>query len=280
MELVKRFSTITFSIVIMAVGVYFFKFPNNFCFGGVTGAATVIAAVTPMSAGDFTTAANLLLLILAFFAVDRRFAIDTAYASVLLSGLLMLLEHMVPLSAPLSTQPLLELVFAIVLPAIGSALLFNIGASSGGTDVLAMMLKKHTQIKDTGIALLLCDLIMVVAACFVFDIQTALYSFVGLVLKSMVIDNIIQTITLCKAITVICNDPNPICVFIMKELHKGATVVSGYGAYSHDLKYIVFTTLTRRQALQLRLYIHREHMDAFISASDTNEVFGKGFSKV
>ena len=84
MELVKRFSTITFSIVIMAVGVYFFKFPNNFCFGGVTGAATVIAAVTPMSAGDFTTAANLLLLILAFFAVDRRFAIDTAYASVLL----------------------------------------------------------------------------------------------------------------------------------------------------------------------------------------------------
>ena len=134
MELVKRFSTITFSIVIMAVGVYFFKFPNNFCFGGVTGAATVIAAVTPMSAGDFTTAANLLLLILAFFAVDRRFAIDTAYASVLLSGLLMLLEHMVPLSAPLSTQPLLELVFAIVLPAIGSALLFNIGASSGGTD--------------------------------------------------------------------------------------------------------------------------------------------------
>ena len=280
MELVKRFSTITFSIVIMAVGVYFFKFPNNFCFGGVTGAATVIAAVTPMSAGDFTTAANLLLLILAFFAVDRRFAIDTAYAIVLLSGLLMLLEHMVPLSAPLSTQPLLELVFAIVLPAIGSALLFNIGASSGGTDVLAMMLKKHTQIKDTGIALLLCDLIMVVAACFVFDIQTALYSFVGLVLKSMVIDNIIQTITLCKAITVICNDPNPICDFIMKELHKGATVVSGYGAYSHDLKYIVFTTLTRRQALQLRLYIHREHMDAFISASDTNEVFGKGFSKV
>ena len=92
------------------------------------------------------------------------------------------------MSAPLSDQPLLELVFAIVLPAIGSALLFNIGASSGGTDVLAMMMKKYTQIKDTGIALLLCDLVMVVAACFVFDIQTALYSFVGLVLKSMVID--------------------------------------------------------------------------------------------
>ena len=59
-----------------------------------------------------------------------------------------------------------------------------------------------------------------------------------------------------------------------------ASVVAGYLAYSHDLKYIVFTTLTRRQATQLRLYVHREHLDAFISASDTNEVFGKGFTKV
>ena len=280
MKILKQYGMITLSIFIMAVGVYFFKFPNNFCFGGVTGAATVIARVTSVSAGTFTMITNLALLVIGWLAVDRVFAVRTAYASTLLSLLLVLFERAYPMEIPLSDEPILELLFAIVLPAISTALLFYIGASSGGTDILAIMLKKYAHMRDTGLALFFCDLVMIIAACFVFDIETALYSFVGLTVKSLVIDKIIQNMTLCKSITIICSDAEPICQFIMEALKKGATILEGKGAYTHSQKYVVLTTLTRRQADQLRGFIHRQQLDAFVSISSTNEVFGKGFEAV
>ena len=280
MKTAKHYGVITLSIFIMAIGVYFFKFPNNFCFGGVTGMAAVIARITPLSASTFTTIANLLLLAVAWLFVDRKFAMDTAYASILLSTLLVLLEKLYPMVRPLSGEPVLDLLFAIALPAIASALLFYIGASSGGTDVLAMLLKKYTNIKNIGNALFLSDLVMVLAACFVFDIETALYSFVGLTVKSFMIDNIIQSITLCKSVTISCSDPEPICDFILKELDRSATVVGGYGAYTHEPRSVIFTTMNRRQADRLRAYLHENHPHAFLSVSSTNEVFGKGFTQV
>ena len=223
---------------------------------------------------------DLLLLAVAWLFVDRKFAMDTAYASILLSTLLVLLEKLYPMARPLSGEPVLDLLFAIALPAIASALLFYIGASSGGTDVLAMLLKKYTNIKNIGNALFLSDLVMVLAACFVFDIETALYSFVGLTVKSFMIDNIIQSITLCKSVTISCSDPEPICDFILKELDRSATVVGGYGAYTHEPRSVIFTTMNRRQADRLRAYLHENHPHAFLSVSSTNEVFGKGFTQV
>lgn len=279
MRSLRQYGIITISIIIMAVGIYFFKFPNNFCFGGVTGAATLVAKVTTLSTGGFTMIANLVLLAVAWLAVDKTFALRTAYASILLSLLLMFFQWIYPMDKPLSDEPILELLFAIALPAIGTALLFQTDASSGGTDILAMVLKKYAHLRDTGLALFLTDLLMIIAACFVFDIKTALYSFVGLTVKSFMIDDIIQSMTLCKSITIVCTDVEPIRNFIVQELHKGATILEARGGYTDKQKYVVLTTLTRRQAEQLRSYIHEKQLDAFLSVASTNEVFGKGFTK-
>lgn len=279
MRSLRQYGIITISITIMAVGIYFFKFPNNFCFGGVTGAATLVAKVTTLSTGGFTMIANLVLLAVAWVAVDKTFALRTAYASILLSLLLMFFQWIYPMDKPLSDEPILELLFAIALPAIGTALLFQTDASSGGTDILAMVLKKYAHLRDTGLALFLTDLVMIIAACFVFDIKTALYSFVGLTVKSFMIDDIIQSMTLCKSITIVCTDVEPIRNFIVQELHKGATILEARGGYTDKQKYVVLTTLTRRQAEQLRSYIHEKQLDAFLSVASTNEVFGKGFTK-
>ncbi len=280
MKYIKNFFFITLSIFIMAVGVYFFKFPNNFVFGGVTGFAVVIAEITPMTAGTFTLIANAILLIIGFIFLGKSFAVKTTYASVLLSVLLVVFEKLYPMDKPFSNEPILDLLFAIALPAIGSAMLFQIGASSGGTDVLAMLVKKYTTVQNIGLALFISDLIMILAACFVFDIQTALYSFVGLTVKSFVIDGILDTINLRKSITIICDNADPICNYIMNELEKGATITEGVGAYTSTKKYIVFTTLTRHQAVLLRNFIHDNNLNAFISVSSTSEVFGKGFSTI
>ena len=178
----------------------------------------------------------------------------------------------------LSNQPMLDLLFAIALPAIASALLFNVGASSGGTDVIALIVEKYTHIHSIAAALFLTDLFMVVAACFVFNLYTALYSFVGLTVKSLVIDAVLERIKMCKAILIICDDKDPICNFVMRKLVRGATYTPCFGAYTDKPHYMIYTTLTNREAGQLQEFIHKENLNAFISMLSTTEVFGKGFN--
>lgn len=280
MQQIKSFFIITISTIIMAIGVYFFKFPNNFCFGGVTGAAVVFAKILPISASSFSFVVNMALLVVGFAFLGKSFALRTTYATILLSGLLVVFERAFPLKQPLSNEPMLELIFAIALPAIASALLFYEGSSSGGTDVIAMIVKKYAHVDDIGIALFVTDLIMIIIACFVFDIKTALYSFVGLTVKSFLIDAIIENIMLRKSIMITCDDKDAICHFITGELQKGATIVEATGAYTNEKRYLIFTTLTRKQTAVLRSFIHQNKLHAFISMSSTSEVFGKGFTSI
>lgn len=280
MQQIKSFFIITISTIIMAIGVYFFKFPNNFCFGGVTGAAVVFAKILPISASSFSFVVNMALLVVGFAFLGKSFALRTTYATILLSGLLVVFERAFPLKQPLSNEPMLELIFAIALPAIASALLFYEESSSGGTDVIAMIVKKYAHVDDIGIALFVTDLIMIIIACFVFDIKTALYSFVGLTVKSFLIDAIIENIMLRKSIMITCDDKDAICHFITGELQKGATIVEATGAYTNEKRYLIFTTLTRKQAAVLRSFIHQNKLHAFISMSSTSEVFGKGFTSI
>lgn len=275
---VKQYVLITLSISIMSVGVYFFKFPNNFVFGGVTGTAALVAKLTPMSASSFSSAANLVLLVVGLIFLGKEFAMTTGYATFVMSVELMVFEKLCPLSGPLSDQPMLDLLFAIALPAIASALLFNVGASSGGTDIIALIVEKYTHIHSIAVALFITDLFMVIAACFVFDLYTALYSFVGLTVKSLVIDAVLEKIKMCKAILIVCDEKKPICDFVMRKLMRGATYTPCFGAYTDKPHYIIYTTLTRHEADQLQEFIHKEHLNAFMSMLSTTEVFGKGFN--
>ena len=276
MKYVKQYALITLSISIMSVGVYFFKFPNNFVFGGVTGTAALVAKLTPMSASAFSSAANLVLLVVGLIFLGKEFAMTTGYATFVMSVELMVFEKICPLSGPLSDQPMLDLLFAIALPAIASALLFNVGASS--TDIIALIVEKYTHIHSIAVALFITDLFMVIAACFVFDLYTALYSFVGLTVKSLVIDAVLEKIKMCKAILIVCDEKKPICDFVMRKLMRGATYTPCFGAYTDKPHYIIYTTLTRHEADQLQEFIHKEHLNAFMSMLSTTEVFGKGFN--
>lgn len=272
----KHFAALTFSTLVMAVGIYFFKFSNNFTFGGITGLAVLIAKTGFMSASDFTFVTNMLLLIIGWIILGKKFAAKTAYCSILLSVVLSALERIYPMSHPLTDQPMLELCFAIALPALGSAILFNIGGSSGGTDIIAMILKKYSSF-DIGKALMLTDVIITIAGCFVFDIETGLYSFLGLAIRSFMIDTFIESFNLSKYFNVVCDHPEPICDFITHELTRSATVCQAQGAFSGNDKYIIFTALNRPQAVKLRNFIKENEPTAFILISNTSEIIGKGF---
>ncbi len=273
----KDFLLLNAGTLVVALGVYFFKIPNNFSTGGVTGIAIVISKFLPwISTGSLVFLFNMLLLGVGFVFLSRKFGFATVYASTLMSVVVWVLERLYPMEAPFTDEPLLELVFAVGLPALGSALLFNIGASTGGTDIIAMLLKKYTSI-DIGKALLAADFIVALSACFVFGIRTGLFSILGLLMKSMLVDSVIEGINQCKYLHIICQDPEVICDFIVQKLHRGATICEATGAYTHHKLYLVLSVVSRGQAVALRHYVRQVEPHAFIMTTSTSEIIGKGF---
>lgn len=275
----KSFFMITASIFIMAIGIYFFKFANNFSFGGITGLAVLVAKTGLVSASDFSFIMNILLLVVGFFILGKEFALKTAYSTILLSVLLSVLERIFPMAHPLTDQPMLELCFAIALPAFASAVLFNIGSSSGGTDIIAAIFRKYTDV-NIGKALLYSDIAFAAASFILFDIKTGLYSLLGLAVRSLMVDNFIESFNLSKYFNVVCNDPEPICDFIKKDLNRSASIIHAKGAFSGKDKYIVLTAMNRHQAMKLRNFIRENDPAAFILISNTSEIIGKGFHTV
>lgn len=278
--ILKEYTIITLSILAMAIGIYFFKFPYNFAFGGVTGYATMISALTNLTATRFSNIANMVLLVVGFICIGKSFGIKTIYASIELTIILELLQKFVPLSGPLTDQPFLEMVLAVSIPSVATGILFNIGASSGGTDILAMILKKYTKSNELGIMFIAVDVLAVIMSFFVFDIKTGLFSALGLVGKSFIIDGAIESINLCKCFTIVCDVPEPICEYIINNLHRSATIYEAKGAFAHNKKTIILTTMKRSQAVKLRNYIKRIEPSSFMMITNSSEIIGKGFQNV
>lgn len=202
--------------VLVAIGLYYFKMPNHFSTGGVSGISIILGALIPgLSTGTINFLINMLLLLLGFLVFGRGFGVKTAYASTLMSSIVWVLERVQPMDAPFTDEPLLELFFAVGLPAVGSAILFNIGASTGGTDIIAMIVKKYSSV-DIGKALFISDCFIVITACIVFGMQTGLFSIMGLVLKTQVVDMVIESINLSKFFTVITSNPERLSNISMK----------------------------------------------------------------
>ncbi|WP_343286554.1 YitT family protein [Flavonifractor sp. An82] len=273
----KEFVWMNVAALMISVGVYCFKFPNNFSIGGVSGLSILLGKVLPMlSASTYNTIINVLFLILGFIMLDKGFGFRTVYCSLLSAGLIQVFSWVWPLTEPLTDQLMLELFFAVILPALGAAILFNIDASSGGTDIAAMILKKYTGL-DVGTALLISDVAIAAAALFVFDATAGLCSLLGLALKSVLVDSAIESLNRRKAFFVITSDPEHVCDYVTHTLVRGATVWTAQGAYTHDVHHVVLTVLSRGQAVALRRHLKQVDPHAFMIVANSSEIFGKGF---
>ncbi len=275
-KLFKDYIVITLAVIIMDLGIYAFKFPNHFSFGGVSGLAVVLNEILGISAAQINLVINLALLVIGFAVLGKSFGLKTAYATVLSSVVLSLMEKMMPISAPLTNQPMLELAYAIALPAVAAAMLFYVDASGGGTDIVAMILKKYTTI-DIGTALLISDVAIVALSFIAFDVRTGLFSVCGLLAKSIFVDRTMDQMRLCKYFTIISSNPEPICDFIQNVLNRSTTLYNAEGGYSHENKKVILCALDRRQAVILQRFIRQTDDSAFIMITKSSETFGKGF---
>ncbi len=263
--------------LLIAIGVYFFKFPNHFSTGGVSGLSIILNRYFPaVSPAAFMFVINQLLLLLGFSIFGRGFGIRTAFCSLVMSGSAWILEALVPMSAPFTNQPLLELIFAVTLPAIGSAILFNLEASSGGTDIVAMILRKFTSL-NIGVSLLIGDFLITLMALVAFGMETGLFSILGLMIKAVVVDLVLENIKIHKSFQIITSKPAAIVRFIVEELHRGATELHGEGAFTHENKTVILTVVNRAQAVKLRRFAKETDPCSFILITNTSEIIGKGF---
>lgn len=279
MKKLNSFLMMTLGCVLLAFGVYFFKIPNGFVTGGVTGIATLLAPLTPITAGAWIWILNIALLVLGFIILGGENGLKTFYCSMLYSAITFVLEIVCPLSKPLSNEPLLELIYAMLLTSIGSALIFNSNASSGGTDIVALILKKFTSI-NVGKALLVVDFIVATSSFFVYGVVAGLFSLLGLFAKAFIVDAVIENLNTCKYFVVITDKREEISEYIIKTLHHGVTVNSVIGEYTKQEKTMIHTVCKRMEAIRLRDEIKRVDPHAFIIVTTSSEIIGRGFRNV
>lgn len=277
---VWSYLVITVGTIIIALGIYVFKFPNNFATGGVSSIALILANfVSFITEGQIVLILNVLLLIVALIVFGKNFAIKTIYSSLLLSVTMTVLEIVWPITQPLTDQKFLELIYGIGGVAVGSAILFNEGASSGGTDIIAMMLKKFFKM-ETGTALFFADFVLAVIGCFTFGIEAGMYSILGLVIKAFIVDGVIDNINLSKCCIIITQKDAEICEYINKNIRRGATIADCKGAFTHKDKKLIITVVNRPQAIALKAFIKSVDKEAFTIVTNSSDILGKGFRTV
>lgn len=280
MEKFKGFLLINIGLFFTAVGIYFFKMPNNFAMGGVSGLAIILKNFTiGISVGPIMMIINIALLVVGFIFIGSSFGSKTVYSSFMLSGMVWLLERVYPMGHSLTDDMFLEMIFAVLLPGIGSAIVFNQGASTGGTDIIAKILTKYMHV-NIGKTLLMADFLITCTAGIVFGIKIGLYSILGLLLKAFVIDMVIENLNISKNMVIVSSKPEEVREYIVKVLKRGATIHLAKGAFANEEKVVITTVVSRKQAIALRLFIKKIDEKAFISITNTSEIIGKGFRNV
>ena len=283
----KNFLSMHIGIILIALSTYFILVPNHFVTGGMTGLSTVLAQdLTFLTQSQWLLLLNALVLILGFIFLGKSTGIFTVYCSLGYSSIMMIFEAndlITKVSAngrTLTDEPFMELVVGITLYAIGTAIIFYAGASSGGMDIVALIIQKYTRM-DVGRAVLSVNSIIAISSIFVFkDITTGILSLVGLFMNSFIIDTVIDNFNSCKYFIVITDKPELVSEYIMNTLHHGVTVTDAVGAYTLAKKGMVHTVCRRYEAIKLRQAIKQIDENAFIVITTSSEIIGKGFRSV
>ncbi len=289
-KLITDIIVIVIGAFLLAVGVYFFEIPNGFSCGGVTGISIILGKFLPISTATILVILNVLLLVIGFIFIGKDTGFKTVFCSLLFSGFTWLLERFLPIAdivnkeaiegvqVTLTSEPLLELCYSVLLTGIASAVLFYRNASSGGSEIIALIIKKYSKLND-GTALLCADFLIAASAFFIFGPETGLFSLIGLFAKSFLIDGVIESLNVCKSFMIITSNPEPIVDYVLNVIDRAATTFDAVGGYSGQDKKVIMVICRRQEASKLKQKVHEFDKGAFITVQTTSEIIGKGFRR-
>lgn len=275
---VKDYVLITIGIVLVAIGVEYFFAPNDLAAGGITGIAIIINKFVPiLGIGIITLIVNAVLFGVAFLFIDGNFGGRSIYSSLLLSAIMWIIENFMHPFA-ITEDLFIATVFGTIISAIGMALVFNANSSTGGTDIVAKLMNKYLHM-DIGKALLIVDFVITLGAALVFGLTKGFYAMLSVILLGILIDKLIEGFNISKQVIIISEHNEKISRFILEELNRGCTCVKGFGGYSNEEKFVIYTVLGRNEFIKLKNHIREIDKRAFITVGEVHEVFGEGFKE-
>ncbi len=274
------FKDLLFSLagsMLVGLAIAVFTVPNDIAPGGVSGAATALAYISPIRVGVWTLILNVPLMLAALRMQGPRTLMMTLLATVLLSFFIDFFGDLLP---GYTNNPLLAAVFGGALSGLGVGILFLRGISTGGTDLAALLLKKLFPNVPSGTLLLVIDAAVVAfAVCIFRDIEVALYSAITIWVSSKVIDALAQGVNYAKVIYTITDHGEEVSRVLNQHTDRGTTLIPAQGGYTGTEKRMV-VTVTRRSVLAQTLRLIREtDPNAFTFVMDSTEVHGEDFKR-
>ena len=276
-------------LFLVAFSLWMFLAPNNFAVGGVGGLSVVLSNWLEgptngiLSYYVIFAILNVILLIFGLIFLGKSLTLKTIYCTVMLSVENIALgfipaEAFLPLTG--GRHLFLELCFGVLISGLGQAIVFNCRASSGGTDIIALIIKKYSK-ANIGFALFAVDIVIACIPFFTYASmpEIALYSMLGVFAKSFVIDGVIENITKTKYVTIITVNPDIVAEVIRDYIHRGFTRMEGAGGFTGDPRTVVLTVCRRSQAAHLKAKLHEVDPSAFVIITDAKEILGRGFAE-
>lgn len=275
----KDYLMIVLGLLIYVFGYTAFIIPNEIVTGGVTGLATLFGYGLHWNIAVTYYAINAILLAIAFRTLGKRFVIRTIFGATVCS---LLIGIMQPIFAkPLvPDQPFMNAIIGAVLAAVGIGTVFTNNGSSAGTDIIAAMVTKHTNV-SFGRMMLYCDLCIIGSSWFIFkSVETIVYGLVFLIIFSIVVDMVINNNRQAVQFFILSKHWDQIADTINSELHRGCTVLTGMGWYSkHDVK-VLMVMCRRFESTHIFRIVKLIDPEAFISRTNVSGVYGRGFDEM
>ena len=273
---VREYVIITFAALLYGFGTSLLIDPNNIAPGGMTGLAICLNRLLNIGTGLWFGIMNIPILIIAIWKFGIRFTLSTIYATSMISVFTDLCTKF--FSQYVIYDKILAVVFGSAATAVAIGLIFKCHATSGGTDVIIKLLRvKYPHIK-TGALYILTDMVVLVIAAIVFnDMTAALYSFMSVIVTSIVVDYVLYGKDGAKLIFIISDKPDIITARLLEELDVGVTHVIGKGGYSGDDKKVIMCAIKKRLSPLAEDIVRDEDPNAFMIVSSASEIFGEGY---
>lgn len=271
------YSLIIIGSFILAAGFVLFITPYKIVPGGVYGISIVLHYLFDTPVGLIALLFDIPLTILGIKILGPKFGMKTVTGFVFTAVFVDLLTYFWGFKPLVEGDALLSSIFGGVVIGFGLGLIFKSKASSGGSDIIAMIIAKYTRL-PVGQLLIIVDSSIVLIGLAVFqDWKIPLYSWLVIFITGKVIDIVIEGINYEKALFIISDKPDVIRDKIINDLNRGGTYLTGYGMFNNAEKKVIFTIVNRREVAMLQSFILQVDPKAFLTVMDTNEILGEGF---
>ena len=267
----REFFTITVGTIITACAVFFFMMPSHVTVGSAAGLALVISEFVPLSVSTITMIMNVGLLIIGFLLIGPEFGAKTVYCAVLLPAVIGVLEFFFPDFQSLTGDPLIDVICYILLVGVGLSQLFTANASSGGLDIVAMLMNKFLHM-ELGKAMSAAGILVALSSALCYDKKTVVLSVIGTYFGGIVLDHFIFGIDIKRKVCILSPKYDEITKFILHDLHSGASHYDLYGAYDGAVRREIVTIVDKQEYRLLMDYLHKTDPKAFVTVYSVNEV--------